>query len=152
MYVILGIIGGLFLFFLLMALYNKARDRKASQSPTLSSKPVVTVREPLPDFTTLEYCVAGLQYQPVSAIEAARRLKADEVVYLVPEPDNRYDANAVRVETGDGIQIGYVPRSCSAPFTRAIRNDHVTMTTVKEVRKNKAVPLVVLGYYVYKEK
>lgn len=144
LYVILGIIGGLFLFFLLMALYNKARDRKASHSPTLSSKPAAAVREPLPDFSTLEYCVNGLQYQGVSAIEAARKLKEDEVVYLVPEPENRYDANAVRVETGDGIQIGYVPRSCSAPFARAIRNDNVTITAVKEVKKNKAVPLVVL--------
>lgn len=145
LYVISGIIGAVILFFLLVTLFNKARSRKESLFSTPSSSHAVTNCESLPYYTTLEYCVNGLQYQPVYAIEAARKLKADDVVYLVPEPDNRYDANAVRVETGDGMQIGYVPRSCSVPFTRAISNGHVTMTTVKEVRKNKAVPLLVLA-------
>lgn len=39
-----------------------------------------------------------------------RTLKAGDTLKLVKEPDNQYDKTAVRIETEDGKQVGYVKR------------------------------------------
>ena len=39
-----------------------------------------------------------------------RGLKSGDALKLIPEPDNQYDKTAVRIETVDGKQVGYVKR------------------------------------------
>lgn len=36
-------------------------------------------------------------------------LKVGDLIYLVPEPDNEYDENAIRAYSDNGEEIGYVP-------------------------------------------
>ena len=38
-------------------------------------------------------------------------LKVGEIVSLVPEPENRFDPNAIRVQTALGMKLGYVKRT-----------------------------------------
>ena len=40
-----------------------------------------------------------------------KRLKAGQLVVLVPDPDNEYDNEAIRVMTTHGKQIGWIPKS-----------------------------------------
>lgn len=49
--------------------------------------------------------IVGIQHA-----EGSGSLKYATWVKATREPDNPYDANAIRVDTVDGIKIGYVPR------------------------------------------
>ena len=51
----------------------------------------------------VESVIAGAQYQEATA-------NRGEDVYLEREPDNRHDANAVRVANRDSENVGYLPR------------------------------------------
>jgi len=57
--------------------------------------------------------VVGLYYRPASARVAVEQLSPGDKVQLVAEPDNPYDAYAVKVLTG-GIHIGYISAELSA--------------------------------------
>ena len=39
-----------------------------------------------------------------------RNLNAGDRLYFIAEPDNPYDSKAVRIETEDGQQVGFVPQ------------------------------------------
>ena len=57
---------------------------------------------------TFGNCQATIQQLSVGAAVTLRR-----------EPDNAYDPNAIRVERGDGSQIGYIPKELAANLARA---------------------------------
>ena len=66
---------------------------------------------------TIETKVAGVTFEGRQRVVAS--LQVGEPVVLTREPENRYDANAIRVERVDGAQIGYIPREIAgriAPF------------------------------------
>lgn len=52
--------------------------------------------------------LAGSQYYALPAVRP--HLKVGEPLELIREPDNRHDANAIRVEW-KGQKLGYVPRA-----------------------------------------
>ena len=51
--------------------------------------------------------VAGTMHRNISAVRKAAYCGAS--VCLIPEPTNPYDSDAIRVESEDGIHLGYVP-------------------------------------------
>ncbi len=55
------------------------------------------------------FMVAGTGYEGRSRI-IERELRPGQAVYLVRDPDNIYDSNAVQVCLANGHQIGFVPR------------------------------------------
>jgi len=57
--------------------------------------------------------VVGVYYRPASARVAVEQLSPGDKVQLVAEPDNPYDAYAVKVLAG-GIHIGYIPADIAA--------------------------------------
>jgi hypothetical protein len=59
--------------------------------------------------------LAGFQYHAGKAVWA--QLKVGDALTLVREPDNPYDAQAVRVEW-QGQKLGYVPRRENADLAR----------------------------------
>ena len=64
--------------------------------------------------------VAGVSFNNRQAVLA--RLSAGETIQLRREPNNPYDANAIRVERLNGQQIGYLSRHMAAelaPFFKA---------------------------------
>lgn len=61
--------------------------------------------------------VAGVDYKKRQSV--VKNLRANEQVYLRREPYNPYDSFAIRVETGEGRQIGYIPKDVAraiAPY------------------------------------
>ena len=52
--------------------------------------------------------VAGVTFEGRQSVVAC--LQIGEPIILTREPDNRFDANAIRVERKDSAQIGYIPR------------------------------------------
>ena len=47
--------------------------------------------------------------------EATAAVRQGDALLLVRERDNPHDALAVRLDTGDGRKVGYVPRAVNAP-------------------------------------
>lgn len=56
-------------------------------------------------YTLNRCCVAGLQYHPGVNLQ----LKSGDVLRMVREPENSYDANAVALYAG-GVKLGYIPK------------------------------------------
>jgi hypothetical protein len=61
------------------------------------------------DKELLHTYIAGTQFHELSGI--ADFLKPGDLLQLVREADNAYDANAIAVATQAGYMLGYVPRS-----------------------------------------
>ena len=56
-----------------------------------------------------EFNVAGITF----ALDRMPELKQSRpvgAVYFIPEPNNEYDSNAVKIQLADGTDIGYVPK------------------------------------------
>lgn len=64
-----------------------------------------------------KFYVAGVQHHNLPKV-ISRLIEGDDLD-LVPEPTNKFDSNAVRIEY-EGIMLGYVPRKLSAEISAAL--------------------------------
>ena len=78
--------------------------------------------------------LAGSQYYALST--AWQEIRAGDALTLIREPDNRHDANAIRVEW-HGRKLGYVPRARNRVIAAAMdAGEHLT-ARVSSVSDNK---------------
>ena len=54
--------------------------------------------------------------------EACSKLKIDDLIWLVPEPDNEHDKNAIRFIDSEGDLLGYVPSEENSALLRQLSN------------------------------
>ena len=85
---------------------------------------IVVQRSPLAGFRHYE------------APETWRSMAVGERLQLVREPDNPYDANAVRVEWR-GVMLGYVPRRDNAAVARQLDRGTVLEARVAGLHENR---------------
>lgn len=52
--------------------------------------------------------IAGTVYRDLLPVEG--QIESGDILYLMREPENRYDSNAILVTSDDGYVLGYVPR------------------------------------------
>lgn len=62
----------------------------------------------------LDFAIAGGHYHGLGRVLAT--LAPGQTLRLAREPENPYDANAIAVLDGDGLKLGYLPRSANAPI------------------------------------
>lgn len=67
-----------------------------------------------PDF--IEFEIAGITHHA----DVAMKHLGENVGYLLPEPDNPNDANAIRIMTTDWQSVGYVPRDMTATIREQV--------------------------------
>jgi len=87
------------------------------------------------------FYVAGVQFRPRHEIDtAAREMMTGMQLGLVPEPTNKFDPNAVKIEynteTADGIVstfLGYVPKKFSSEVSAMLGIGAPINCTVDEV-------------------
>ena len=61
-------------------------------------------------------------------------LKAGDKLIFIAEPSNIFDSSAVRIETEDGIQVGYIPRDKNATiFQNIIRHQGLYRVEVSAI-------------------
>lgn len=82
-----------------------AQPSKEQRYVELPDDPVLPDEE---DSFLFESRVAGAFYRDLLAVEGV--LEEGDLLYLVREPDNQYDANAILVTTDDGYVLGYIPK------------------------------------------
>jgi hypothetical protein len=93
--------------------------------PALAAEAVIVVqRSPL----------AGLRHY--AGAEAWREMRTGDRLQLVREPDNPYDANAVRVEWR-GMKLGYVPRRDNAAVARQMDRGTALEARIAMLRENR---------------
>jgi len=66
----------------------------------------------------IETRVVGVTFENRQSV--IRRMTVGDRVWLRREPTNAYDPNAIRVETYDGAQIGYISRIEAAALARVL--------------------------------
>jgi hypothetical protein len=65
-----------------------------------------------------EFFLAGVKFRP-KAMDIIRTLDEGDDLDLVPEPDNKFDSNAIAVYCGED-HIGYVPKIFSSELSAAM--------------------------------
>lgn len=58
-------------------------------------------------------------------------------LFLKKEPDNKQDAYAIEIMTGNNKRVGYIPRYYSKAFTRLLDENREIVCHVKRIEKNK---------------
>jgi len=76
----------------------------------------------------IKFYVAGVQHHQYK--QCLQELSEIELLKMVPEPDNRYDPNAIKLMFGE-YQIGYVPKKFSAVVSAALEISNVECEIVK---------------------
>ena len=89
----------------------------------------------------IEFEVAGLMHRSSKAIKRAEDLMYEEFVYLVKEPTNPHDKNAIKVITADDIHIGYVPRFLCTDVAELMDGD-MDIAYVDYIKYGKHCPFV----------
>lgn len=83
-----------------------------------------------------EFFIAGVQHHQMHKVLAD--MSVDDILQLVPEPSNKYDPNAVRIEyqtLRDSIMCGYVPRKFSSDVSADIAIGRRLACIVSELNK-----------------
>jgi len=104
--IVIGIIVILLLLFNLGEKPTKNLNQSSTNFPTntiKTKKNLMTIFDNDKGFTSL----AGIRYHMTSN---KLDFKLNDQVYLITEPDNFHDRNAIKVLTEKGIKIGYIPR------------------------------------------
>jgi|WetSurMetagenome_2_1015567.scaffolds.fasta_scaffold228475_3 hypothetical protein len=66
---------------------------------------------------TRKFFIAGVKFHDLSKV--INQLSEGDYLDLVPDPDNKFDSNAVRIEH-EGTMLGFVPKTFSAEIAAAI--------------------------------
>ena len=74
-----------------------------------------------PSRNLLTFHIAGFQHHDGALVPS--KIKAGDVLALVPEPDNPYDPDAVAVKYGD-VMLGYVPADSVGPLSVMFHYGH----------------------------
>jgi hypothetical protein len=88
---------------------------------------------------TFRFFVAGVQFHDLDL--CIKDIKVDGKLVLNPEPDNKYDPNAIAIHYNDGpipTMVGYVPKKL-APDVGALMltSDNVTCKVFEVTPKSK---------------
>ena len=78
---------------------------------TMELRSILLLKEELPMNEELKFYVAGVQFHELDSI--IDDLEEGDTLELTPEPTNKFDSNAVRLEW-EGTMIGYVPKKHSS--------------------------------------
>lgn len=75
----------------------------------------------MPTFTV---AIKGTKFRPPEAREVARNLSPHQVVTLVPDPENEFDSNAIKIMVKDQF-IGFVQKDMAAVLAARIDGEAV---------------------------
>lgn len=72
--------------------------------------------------------VAGLTYE--NRVENYSALNIDDKLILVRDPENPHDKSAIKVETENGEELGYVPKEMAEELAQRLDKKEVFNLTV----------------------
>jgi len=78
----------------------------------------------------IEFYVAGVKFY--NLYDVIKELKEEDLVQLIPEPSNKYDKFAIRIEALDTM-IGYVPKLRSQLLSELIISGKILKATILKI-------------------
>jgi len=99
----------------------------------------------VPEFnkTKIEFDLAGTSHSD-GLTKLQDKINENDDLFLLPEPENEFDENAVRVlypgEDGEKIPIGYVPRYYARQIKEILASQDAYSAMVKRIRANSRFP------------
>jgi len=119
-----AILGGLF--FLLSALQKRpAKPAKSMDQPYLSAEPK--------HFFLQVHGIYHRNADGSSRQKIIRSCSPGDPLVLVPEPDNQYDPDAIKICRSDDAQLGYVPSERSSYLGNQLEIGWTFRVTVDEI-------------------
>jgi hypothetical protein len=89
-----------------------------------------------------KFFLHGIRWMPPAAIERINRLRPNDNLFLMPDPCNSYDPNAVAVRTdAERTMIGYVPRYLARDFLDLMSYCNPESITLHVNRLNLDAPM-----------
>lgn len=88
-----------------------------------------------------DFCVAGTRYY-----HAAKDVAEGDNVYLVPEPTNEHDPDAIMVLNMQEQKLGYVPRNYTNMFLPYLNQGTQYKATVSKILY-ESVPLILVEFF-----
>lgn len=155
-------------FFFVICSYNKSEGRKQKHTKSYKDYDVSQRSSPHPNDTILgkakphesqweienqrkawdkikrilsDVTISGTYYRNLDEIFRAEDLQIGEELFLVKEPRNDFDKNALRVMTNDNYHIGYIPKNLCRIFNEALLECEYHVF-VSEVRKGSNAPYI----------
>ena len=102
---------------------------------------------PRPERTALgtyesKFFVQGIRYLPSHAIDVVNKLSPGMRLYLMPDPQNRYDHLAIGLRTEDPkTLVGYCPRYFAEDFLALLEHNGAADVLVSVHQVNRAAPI-----------
>lgn len=84
----------------------------------------------------IEFDIAGTRHRD-DYPNFEKVLSVNDKVQLEPEPDNKYDANAIKIKlnkNGNEYHLGYVPRFYSKQLSDFLNDDHKYSAMIKKIQ------------------
>jgi hypothetical protein len=90
-----------------------------------------------------KFFVRGIRHLSDCSIERIKSLVQDEKIYLMPDPQNKYDKNAVALRVNNpALLIGYCPKYFSKDFfDLSVNPSCISTINAKVLKVNKNAPL-----------
>ena len=80
----------------------------------------------------VEFVLHGLEYLPKQVVERVNKLEEGERLYLIPDPQNEWDKDAMLLRTSDPVlAIGYCPRYLSRDFNKILRENNIDVNKIE---------------------
>ncbi len=124
---------------------EKAAAKEARLAEREAARQVRERNRPVSQFN---FMVAGASYEGRWKIIDAH-VSVNGLVYLVREPDNPVDRNAVAIRLANGLQIGYAPRDYAAPITQLLNAGFRQRAWCSKLltRTAFAIPVIEAAFY-----
>lgn len=94
------------------------------------------------------FLVAGVLYEGRAAM-VERYAESGSSVFLIREPDNSKDPNAVIVRLREGYDIGYVPREEAAVIARFLDARFLQAASITQILRGRRAPIPVVEVRLY---
>lgn len=83
------------------------------------------------------FYISGMRHQGLGENWKSKVNVGDDLI-AIPEPENDKDPYAVRIETGNGVKLGYIPGIYAQAVSALLRNNCKLKLTIKNIRPSFA--------------
>lgn len=80
--------------------------------------------------TTFEVKIVGVTFQP-NYPKTITSLTENDIVHIIPEPENPTDPNAIKVQNKNGTTIGYIPAAVAKKLCIEIKQGIEYQATIR---------------------
>ena len=98
---------------------------------------------------SFNFMVAGVTYQGRADL-IDKYLIPEQAVFLLREPTNSYDRNAVEIRTVHNVQIGYVPREYAAEMAGMLDAGFRQIAYCTKILEGKRAPIPIVQLALYR--